>query len=117
MVKVVAPISVGELVDKITILELKVQAQPLGAAATELAALRDVATEAGIDMTTSSCAELREVNRALWQAEDRIRAWGNQTAAIARMITVLNDRRAQIKQTIDQVAGSEFTEVKVYAGS
>lgn len=122
------PVSVGELVDKITILELKRAHLDDGTARanveTELAELRRLER----DLPTLSAApvrrlrvELARTNAALWDIEDRLREherqgdFGAVFVAAARSVYRLNDRRAAVKKTIDAATGSTLTEEKCYA--
>lgn len=122
------PGSPGELIDKITILELKVrhfddaakratvqrqlqQLQALWLAA--VAARVDGAIEAAI-------AELRQVNAVLWQVEEDLRAlearqdFGARFVALARSVYRTNDRRAAAKRLIDAALGAAMIEEKSY---
>ncbi|MBO6755044.1 MAG: hypothetical protein JJ902_01840 [Roseibium sp.] len=123
-----APISIGELIDKITILELKKEHihEPAKRAnvlheLTELQALWT--TVKAFDGHETLLDELRSVNAALWDVEDRLRAF-EATAAFgdafiqdARSVYKLNDRRAAIKREINLRAGSDLVEEKSYAGA
>ena len=123
---IMAPISAGELVDKITI--LRVKAARIGDPAKEanvrkeLAMLEAIAEGAlpqteEIDRLT---AELAEVNGALWDIEDGKRDcerrgdFGDRFVQLARSVYVENDRRAAIKRKINEAAGSEIVEEKSY---
>jgi Family of unknown function (DUF6165) len=121
-----APISVGELLDKISILELKAEAlaDPAKRAnvAGELAALdaircREVAASAELDAVW---ADLRTVNRRLWQIEDELRLlereaqFDTQFVTLARDVYRYNDRRAVLKRRINELTGSEIVEEKTY---
>jgi len=121
-----APISVGELLDKISILELKEAAiaDPAGHANVmrELAALRavryrEVAASPQLD---ALYAELQAVNRLLWQAEDALRAcerarrFDGAFVELARSVYRDNDRRAAIKRRINQLTGSDLVEEKSF---
>ena len=123
---IMAPISAGELVDKITILRNK--AERIGDPAKEanvrkeLAMLESIAEGAlpktpEIDRLT---AELAEVNIALWDIEDGKRDcerrgdFGDSFVQLARSVYVENDRRAAIKRAINEAAGSDIVEEKSY---
>ena len=123
---IMAPISAGELVDKITILRNK--AERIGDPAKEanvrkeLAMLETIADEAlpktpEIERLT---AELSEVNVALWDIEDGKRDcerrgdFGERFVELARSVYVENDRRAAIKRAINEAAGSDIVEEKSY---
>ncbi len=121
-----APISVGELLDKISILELKAAAiaDPARRANVmhELAALaalrrREVVPSPELD---ALYAELHEINRRLWQIEDDLRAreragqFDTRFVALARSVYRENDRRAAVKRQINELTGSEIVEEKSY---
>lgn len=127
-ITVVAPISVGELLDKISILMLKAerisQADQRLNVARELAALE--ALRAGLDLASrfqDQFAALLEVNGRLWQVEDELREHEAQQRfdagfiALARSVYHLNDARAALKRQINVLSGSWLVEEKSYAGS
>ena len=123
------PASVGELIDKITILEIK--QQRIGDAAKrtnverELAALMAVVVERNLGYPAGALAELgRElagVNAQLWQIEDDIREcerqsdFGARFIELARAVYHRNDERAALKRRINEQCGSELVEEKSYA--
>ena len=121
------PVSWGELLDKITILEIKAEriADPAKTAnvAKELAALRATRDEAGVDLTPISTVigALREVNEALWRIEDDIRDcerqgdFGARFVALARDVYRTNDKRAALKRQVNEALGSDLVEEKSYA--
>lgn len=120
---ILAPISIGELVDRITILELKTQhlrGEALGNVQRELAALNR--TLEGLDRTIDPAllAALREVNGELWRIEDAIREqerrqdFGEAFIALARSVYRQNDRRAALKRQLNLRCGSAFLEEKSY---
>jgi hypothetical protein len=119
-------VSAGELFDRLTILALKrdrltddartrVQQQLAELSAVRSANLPD--TPALLETT----AELAAVNAALWELEDEVRLcerqqdFGPRFVVAARAIAVTNDRRSRIKRRLDDLAGSPFSEEKVYA--
>jgi hypothetical protein len=123
---ILAPISAGELVDKITILRVKAQriGDPVKEANVrkELALLETTAREhlpqsVAIARLTE---ELTAVNAALWDIEDgkrdceRRQDFGPDFVALARRVYIDNDRRAAIKRAINEAAGSEIVEEKSY---
>jgi hypothetical protein len=116
-----APVSWGELLDKITILEIK-QARIRDDAARqnvrkELELLVGIASAA---LSRVSLDPLREVNAALWEIEDAIRAeeargaFGPEFVRLARSVYQQNDRRAAIKRELNAALGSELVEEKSY---
>jgi hypothetical protein len=122
------PISWGELIDKITILEIKVERlQSPGAvtnAAYELAQLRSVLAElaeAPPDLAALR-GELAQVNRHLWDTEDAIRqkeaalAFDGAFIELARAIYRSNDERSRIKRAINELTRSAIIEEKLYVG-
>lgn len=120
-----APISWGELIDKITILEIKREkiTAPAAAAniARELAALEAVAA-AVLDTPglAALTAELKAINAELWVVEDAIRdkdragAFDDEFIALARAVYRRNDARGQAKKKINQILNSELVEEKSY---
>jgi len=123
---IMAPISAGELVDKITI--LRVKAARIGDAAKEanvrkelamLEALAETALRATPQIEQLT-AELAEVNGALWDIEDgkrdceRRQDFGEAFVRLARLVYIENDRRAAIKRSINEAAGSDIVEEKSY---
>jgi len=120
------PVSAGELVDKITILEIKAEritdAAKNANVRRELAALDAVL--APLMREQPALAELksalREINEALWRIEDDIRDcerrkdFGARFIELARAVYRTNDRRAAAKREIDTLVGSELVEEKSY---
>jgi len=124
---VAIPVAIGELIDKITILEIKAErltdAARLRNVRTELAALRECRDRElpPSSRLTELTAQLRVVNEALWRIEDDIRIcehnreFGSRFIELARSVYRNNDRRAAIKRQINDLVGSEFIEEKMYA--
>lgn len=121
------PVSVGELVDKLTILELKQAAARSQADRATLerehAALSRIAEErlpASAELEALR-ARLRQVNARLWEIEDALRlreargAFGADFVELARSVYLTNDERSRIKHEINCACGSELQEIKVYA--
>jgi hypothetical protein len=121
------PVSWGELLDKISILEIKRRnisaADKLTHVCDELAALYEVCErllprEARVDALVS---ELKAINAELWDLEDRLRVLDRAAihderfVGVARVIRVRNDRRAQIKLAINEVTRSPLVEEKHYS--
>jgi len=125
--KIEVPISVGELVDKVTILEIKSEKiADAGKRANidrELAALSGVLAPllAATPALAPLKAELRTTNEALWRIEDDIRDcerqrdFGATFVELARAVYHTNDRRAATKRKIDELMGSDLVEEKSYA--
>lgn len=117
------PVSAGELVDKITILELKIrhlQGPALANVQRELTLLSDRLVAANLAIEPSALAELRQVNSQLWQVEEALRALEQQQSFntkfidLARSVYRLNDHRASIKRHINAHIGSVLIEEKSY---
>ena len=122
-----AEISPGELIDKITILEIKLErlddAVKIANVRTELktlAATRDAAVPASLELD-SLTAELKEINGRLWEIEDDIRDcerykdFGTAFVALAQGVYTTNDRRSRVKRRINELLGSRLVEEKSYA--
>lgn len=119
--------SFGELIDKITILQIKSEritdAEKLVNIKTELAILEDtlrhtVPPSPHLDQLVT---ELKQVNTKLWIIEDDIREkehkqeFDAQFIELARRVYFTNDRRGEIKREINQLLGSKLVEEKKYA--
>jgi hypothetical protein len=129
LTQISAPISIGELIDKITILEIKAErisnVSKLRNVANELKILRQLKSTAGLDMPNMEpyVRELKALNAALWDIEDEIREletrqdFGSRFIELARSIYQTNDRRARVKQRINVAFGSEIVEEKSYKGA
>jgi hypothetical protein len=127
MAELLVPISPGELIDKITILEIKSQrmtdAAKLHNVRTELALLTDTWKASGYSTTDISAewAGLRDVNAKLWDVEDHIRdkerdgRFDAHFIELARAIYFTNDERALIKRRINTRLGASLVEEKSYA--
>jgi hypothetical protein len=127
MPELLVPISPGELIDKITILEIKsarmTDAAKLHNVRTELRLLTETWKASGHAATDISAewAGLRRVNEQLWDIEDRIRdkerdgAFDAGFIDLARAVYVTNDERAAIKKRINVKLGSALVEEKSYA--
>jgi hypothetical protein len=121
------PISPGELIDKITILEIKSQrmsdAAKLHNVRTELSLLSDTWKASPFSATDigAEWAGLRDVNAKLWDIEDRIRdkerdgRFDAEFIELARAVYFTNDERAAIKKQINTRLGSALVEEKSYA--
>ena len=145
-VKVKIPVSVGELVDKITILQIK--CSKLTATIPEhginwrnvnheLSLLYAVLADVEGDMGESQAAQiapltrgLQEVNKRLWDVEDELRKMDEKVFPVprlwaadkdtltflrlARSVYKFNDERSDIKRQLNELAGSDIVEVKLY---
>lgn len=117
-----APSPVADILDRLTILAIKRERAPDRlTVAREHDALMAVWSRAGLPAFELISGDLAEVNRALWDVEDRLRAaeargdFGPDFVADARAVYTLNDRRAAIKRALNERFGSVYIEEKVYA--
>lgn len=119
-------VGAGELIDKITILQIK------AARITDPVKLRNIRHELDVlsrartahlvqsDTLDRLEDELRKVNEALWVIEDDIRAceavrdFGPKFIELARSVYIQNDKRAAIKKSINELSGSSIIEEKSY---
>ena len=126
MTLLLLPTSIGDAVDKLTILEIKLEriedqvkrgnvARELGLVSKELAAAeRELCF-------TDLRGRLKDVNSQLWDVEDSIRDherrrdFGDDFIRLARSVYRLNDQRAQLKREINLLFGSTLLEEKAYA--
>ena len=126
MKDILVPVSPGELLDKITILRIKiVRIQDAGKLANvklELGLLEQTWRECGAAAHDVALDEraLQNVNERLWDIEDRIRdkearqTFDRDFIELARAVYVCNDERAQIKRRINVQLGSRLVEEKSY---
>jgi len=120
------PISWGELIDKITILEIKqLNIKSLNAQSNiekELGYLNDIVkdNEGLAEFVKEIKKQLLNVNMQLWQVEDDIRSkelkqeFDTVFIGLARSVYRLNDDRAKLKKQINKLLNSELTEEKSY---
>jgi hypothetical protein len=125
--EILVPISPGELIDKITILEIK------AANITDVAKLANVKVELQLLQDTwrtsghadsnidAEWKQLRDINKKLWDIEDDIRdkererKFDHEFIELARAVYVTNDERAAVKKQINTKLGSKIVEEKSYA--
>lgn len=121
------PIPPGELLDKITILQIKSdriadgdKLKNVRRELAELLAVRDRSFPASAELD-ALVDQLRGVNEKLWVIEDDIRKcergkdFGPRFVELARAVYITNDRRAQLKRSINDLLGSQLIEEKSYA--
>lgn len=119
------PISVGELIDKITILEIKQERfndeNKLINVNKEIKLLRDIKETLDIPASVEIFTMmLRDTNRRLWEIEDGKRAceanneFGDEFIKLSRELYINNDLRGMIKRKINDLVGSEIIEEKDY---
>ena len=126
MENIKVPVSPGEVLDKITILEIKSERmsdpEKVANVRVELALLQDTWTEFIKDdgVIRDLHAQLKEVNEALWEIEDDIRdkerakEFDERFIELARAVYVTNDRRSKVKKELNLHLGSEIVEEKSY---
>ena len=124
---ILIPASAGELIDKITILEIKVKnirdPEKNRNVAKELEALVKCLRKniSDADQLTELRASLKSINEALWDIEDDIRLceqrreFGDKFIKLARSVYRQNDKRAAVKKEINVLLGSSIIEEKSYA--
>jgi hypothetical protein len=121
---ILAPISLGELIDKITILELKLEflfdPKKLENVHTELKHLATVLNTLTIPDITVERNALKLVNRQLWHIEnfkrecEKNQTFGEDFVETARQVYLKNDLRAGLKKQINELVGSTIVEEKSY---
>lgn len=120
-------LSYGEMLDKITILQIKSErmtdAAKVANVNKELNLLNDLwktDEKSSVDIA-KEIAELKKINEALWDIEDDIRdkerakEFDEKFIELARAVYVTNDQRANVKRVINEKLGSELVEEKSYA--
>ena len=117
--KITIPISVGELLDKISILQIKSQHINNSYVTKELDYLIEIAKENKV-YNQEFLNQLLEVNSKLWTIEDTLRefekkhVFDDEFIRNARLVYITNDKRAKIKKEINEKYNSEYQEVKCY---
>ena len=126
MKKINTPISVGELFDKITILEIKrakiKDKNKLIHVNKELALLKKIIRDKKINKKNISkfINKLKNINLRLWNVEDKIRiheknrSFKSEFISLARKVYFMNDKRAKLKNEINILTKSQINEVKSY---
>ncbi len=126
MTDILVPISPGELIDKLTILRIKLdqiedpeKRANIQYEKTQLEAVADQHVQPS-QALSALWEQLYHINRSLWQIEDDIRAsdargdFGDRYIALARAVYVTNDERAAVKKRINLLLGSAIVEEKSY---
>lgn len=124
--QILVAVAPGELIDKITILEIKTERiddpQKLRNVEIELKTLceaRDASIEPSPEID-SLTAQLKAINEKLWDIEDEIRAcerrqdFGPRFVELARSVYFSNDKRAALKRRVNEHLGSKIVEEKSY---
>jgi hypothetical protein len=117
--KITIPVSVGELLDKITILQIKslfTEDEYVQKELEELYRIKSTLTQYTLEYEV----RLKKVNEKLWKIEDQLRKlekeqrFDEEFVELARSVYITNDERAQIKKEINELTKSEFRELKLY---
>ena len=117
------PVSIGELVDKITILKIKLKylkGQKKANVKYEYDLLLDILKDSPILMEDNLIKELQNINQKLWEVEDKIRKkelnknFEEEFIELARSVYRLNDERFKTKNYLNQNYNSEIIEEKIY---
>ena len=120
------PVSIGELFDKISILDIKTRKiknkDDLKLIKYELSKLKKIAKSKGLTSTKikRKYLLLKSINEKLWNIENRKRRCEQQKKFdknfidLARKVYIFNDKRAQIKKDINYLSGSSIVEIKLH---
>lgn len=120
---ILAPVSLGELIDKITILEIKqvnMTGIKLKNVDKELKLLKNLIQDKNLKIDIELINKLKEVNKNLWKIEDRIRIkerdqeFDTEFIELARTVYKENDKRSYIKKEINLQYHSDLVEEKSY---
>jgi hypothetical protein len=117
--RITIPVSVGELLDKITILEIKSMFTNNEYVLKELEELNLIKSTL-TQYTLKYEVQLKKVNEELWKIEDKLRKkeklqeFDDEFIELARSVYIINDERAGIKKQVNELYNSNYREVKVY---
>ena len=120
---ILAPISIGELIDKITILEIKqiyMTGTKLKNINKEMKLLKNILQDKNLEIDIDLIKNLKKINKKLWEIEDNIRIkeskqeFDEEFIKLARSVYIENDKRASIKKEINQTYNSDLVEEKSY---
>ena len=120
---ILAPISIGELIDKITILEIKqiyMTGIKLKNINKEMKLLKNILQDKNLEINIDLIKNLKKTNKKLWEIEDNIRIkesnqeFDEEFIKLARSVYIENDKRASIKKEINQKYNSDLVEEKSY---
>ena len=124
--KILSEISPGDLLDKISILEIKLEKIKDKASQEEINKEYKILKEvqnSNVEITEklkTLLKEIKEVNLNLWNIEDKLRIceknkdFGQTFIELARSVYLNNDKRSKIKSKINEVSGSNIKEIKQY---
>ena len=120
------PVSPGEVLDKITILEIKsermTEPEKVANVRAELALLKETWSQAVTedDVIRDLHGQLKQINEALWEIEDdirdkeRVKEFDQRFIELARSVYFTNDRRSEVKKKLNLHLGSQIIEEKSY---
>ena len=120
------PVSIGELFDKISILDIKTKKiknkDDLKLIKYELSKLKKIAKSKGLTSTKikRKYLLLKSINEKLWNIENRkrryekLKKFDKSFIDLARKVYIFNDKRAQIKKDINYLSGSSIVEIKLH---
>ena len=120
------PVSIGELFDKISILDIKTKKiknkDDLKLIKYELSKLKKIAKSKGLTSTKikRKYLLLKSINEKLWNIENRkrrcekLKRFDKNFIDLARKVYIFNDKRAQIKKDINYLSGSSIVEIKLH---
>jgi predicted nucleic acid-binding Zn-ribbon protein len=117
--KITIPVSVGELIDRITILEIKAflsDNEYIHKELEELNQIKSTITQYLLEYEI----QLKKINETLWKIEDKIRQkekdreFDNEFIELARTVYINNDKRAEIKRKINEQTNSYYKEIKIH---
>ena len=120
------PVSIGELFDKISILDIKTKKiknkDDLKLIKYELSKLKKIAKSKGLtsNKIKRKYLLLKSINEKLWNIEnrkrrcERLKKFDKNFIDLARKVYILNDRRALIKKDINYLSGSSIVEIKLH---
>jgi len=117
--KITIPISVGELLDKISILQIKSKHTDNPHVSNELKTLTEIAKQKKV-YDYFYISQLLDINNSLWKIEDDLRElekyqdFGDLFVKLARSVYKINDTRSLVKKEINEKYNSEYQEVKCY---
>ena len=120
---ILIPVSLGELIDKISILKIKLKkmsGEQLINVNRELQALEAKLVEQNLKIDPMLSSRLAKVNLLLWEIEDKVRLkerkkdFDDEFIYLARSVYTQNDKRASIKREINRLYNSQIVEEKLY---
>ena len=120
---ILAPVSIGELFDKISILEIKeskIKGDKLKNVKNEICELKNIVKKNKLTLDNKILEKLKETNSTLWDIEDKLRVkerenkFDEEFINLARSVYFNNDKRASIKMKINLLFNSHIVEEKSY---